>query len=573
MAKRDNSKHKAAYISEAVKKAEQYKKDVESGKQTANEWIKLAVQRSRKDEARTDIFYNKKAVERVYDFFYYAKISTGARYRRMQLTPYQAWILSELFGWYFTKDKEKRRYRYALLYTARKSGKTVFFVIVEFLILIADYQEAPEAYLCATTKEQAGQALKYSKAIIKHSPALARRLTVQQFQILYKKRDGLLKVLANKPNNNDSLNPSIFILDEMHAHETLAFYNVMKSGIMFRKNPFGIITSTAGFNKDYPFYNMVETGKKVLQGVVEDDITFYALYTLDEEAEIEKPEAWVKANPNINVTVDLEDLEAEYKKACLTVTEKNNFITKNLNWYLDNLDQWLPDEQYKKLFLPVDLPTNRPKAYVGLDMATTRDLAALVVVWTDETTGKLNVYPEFFFPNNPDRKIRASGIDLTEWIEKGHIQHHETASISEELVVERFRQLNEIFDIRRVNYDKWNANFLASKLMADPLFLDCKHFEQNATWFNFPLKYVERLFFDENIVMGTNPVLRWNFRNIVLWYDGNGNIKIMKNKSRDSVDGAVSLGMAVAGWLEDNSDTTAQFFRELMASQYGDQTA
>lgn len=573
MAKLDNSKHKAAYISEAMQKADQYKRDVESGAIITNEWIKLAVERSRKDEARTDIYFNKQAVERVYDFFYYTKISNGARYKRIQLTPYQAWILSELFGWYFTKDREKRRYRYALLYTARKSGKTVFFVIVEFLILIADYQEAPEAYLCATTREQAGQALKYCKAIIKHSPALARRLAVQQFQILYKKRDGLLKVLANKPDRNDSLNPSIFIMDEMHAHETLAFFNVMKSGTLFRKNPLGIITSTAGFNKDYPFFNMVETGKKVLQGVVEDDITFYALYTLDDEKEIEQPEQWVKANPNINVTVDLDDLTAEYKKACLTISEKNNFITKNLNFYLDNLDQWIPDEQYKIVYKPVDLPTNRPHAFIGLDMSATRDLAALVVVWTDEETGKLAVYPEFFFPDNPDKKIRNSGIDLTEWIEKGYIQQHESKSIDQEKIIERFRELKKIFDIRQVNYDKWNAAFIAHKLQSDPLFLTCKHFEQNTVWFNFPLKYIERLFFDEDILMGTNPVLRWMFRNIVLYYDGNGNIKIMKNKSKDSVDGPVSFAMAVAAWLEANSDATAEFFRELMKSQHGDSAA
>lgn len=566
MAKTELSKRKAAYISEAMAKAEQYKRDVETGAIITNDWIKLAVQRSRKDEARHDIYFNQDAVNRVFEFFFYTRISDGTKYRRFNLTPYQAWILSEIFGWYYTAKPDKRRYRYALLYTARKSGKTVFFVAVEFYILMYDAQEAPEAYLCATTREQAGQALKYSKAIIKHSPSLARRLKVQQFQILYPKRDGLLKVLANKPERNDSLNPSIYIMDEMHAHETLDFLNVMKSGTMFRKNPLGIITSTAGFNKDYPFYNMVETAKKVLQGIADDDITFMALYTLDDADDADDAETWIKSNPNIGHTVDLDDLVAEYKKACLTISEKNNFITKNLNRYLDNLEQWLPDSQYMKVFNPVDFPTNRPPAYIGLDLSATRDLAALVVVWTDEATGKLAVYPEFYFPNNPDKKIRPDGIDLTAWIEKGFIQQHETPTIDHKLIFERIAYLNQIFKIQQINYDKWNSAFIIPEV-EQKLFIYCKHFEQVTTWFNFPLKYIERQFFNEEILMSLNPVLRWNFRNVALYYDGNGNIKIMKNKSRDSVDGAVSLGMAVGAWLEYNGSTTMEFFKELMKSQ------
>lgn len=566
MAITEISKRKAAYISEAIAKAEQYKRDVESGTIITSEWIKLAVKRSRNDEARSDIYFNVEAIKRVYEFFYYTRISDGAKYRRFNLTPYQAWILSEIFGWYYTAKPDKRRYRYALLYTARKSGKTVFFVAVEFFVLMYDAQEAPEAYLCATTREQAGQALKYSKAIIKHSPSLARRLKVQQFQILYPKRDGLLKVLANKPERNDSLNPSIYIIDEMHAHETLDFLNVMKSGTLFRKNPLGIITSTAGFNKDYPFYNMVETAKKVLQGIAADDITFMALYTLDDDDDAENTETWVKSNPNIGHTVDLDDLIAEYKKACLTISEKNNFITKNLNRYLDNLEQWLPDSQYLKVFSPVDFPTNRPPAYVGLDLSATRDMAALVVVWTDEATGKMAVYPEFYFPNNPDKKIRPDGIDLTAWIENGYIQAHETNSIDHKLIFERIAYLHQVFKIQQINYDKWNSAFIIPEV-EQKLFIYCKHFEQVTTWFNFPLKYLERLFFNEEILMSLNPVLRWNFRNVALYYDGNGNIKIMKNKSRDSVDGAVSLGMAVGAWLEYNGNTTMDFFRELMKSQ------
>lgn len=561
--KQEKSKSIASYITESAQNSDQYKNDVESGLQVACRWIKLAVQRSRKDFKRSDIIYKQDAVNRVYEFFYFLRISTGEGYKRFELSPYQAWIISEIFGWFFTSEENKRRYRYATIFTGRKSGKTMFSVGIELYILMYDNQTEPEAYLCATTREQAGQALKYSKAVVKHSPALRRRLRVQQFQILYPKRDGLLKVLANKPDKNDSLSPSIFILDEKHAFPTLDFFNVMKSGTLFRKNPLGLSTSTAGFNKDYPFYTELQTAQKVLEGIVDDDITFYALYTLDDDDDVEDTTAWIKPNPNIGVTINLQDLINEYKKAKLTITERNNFITKNLNRYLDNLEQWIPDEVYVTCFDDINPPVNeRVPAFIGLDISATRDLAALVIVWTDEATGKLAVYPEFYFPQNEVKRIRESGIDLGEWINKGFIIEHNRPTIDQTAIVERIKYWNTVFKLQMMYYDKWNSGYIVPELETS-IYLYCEHFNQETKWFNFPLKYIERQFFEQNISMSTNPVMRWMFRNIQLYYDGNGNIKIMKNKSMDSVDGPVALGMAVGAWLKFNGDVTAAFFKEL----------
>lgn len=551
------------YISDTRTSAENYRRQIQSRKITASKYIQQAIQRSLNDERRHDLEFRPDAVARVYKFFSFLRIKLGKKYAQFKLSPYQAWILSELFGWYY-RETGIRRYRYALIYTARKSGKTVFSVAIQLYMLIYDNEADPEAYLCATTREQAGQGLRYVKNMVKNSPAMRTRLKVQQFQILYPKRSGLLKVLANKPDANDSLNPYVFILDEMHAHKTLDFYNVMKSGTMSRENPLGLITSTAGFNKDYPFFLMVETAKQVLEEVLNDDITFYALYTLDDDDDIEDTSAWIKANPNIGVTIRLDALEKEWEKAKLTITEKNNFITKNLNRYLDNAEQWIPDDIYVTAFKPSVKPEGRPIAYMGIDLSATRDIASLVIFWKDEITGRSGIIPEFYFPQNEVKRVRNSGVDLRAWIEKEHIIEHDTPTIDQKAIFERIRYYNTIFEIRQINYDKWNSGFIIPEIESQ-LYINCSHFNQTTVWFNFPLRYIEKLFFEQTIDMTQNPVMRWMFRNIVLYIDGNGNIKIMKNKSQDSVDGPVAFTMAVAAWLQNNGDTTAQFFTELMA--------
>lgn len=560
MAKKANLSEKGKYISESWCSAMKYKRDVKTGKQITSHWIKLAIARSDSDSLRKDIYHCREAVERVYEYFYFTRIKSGSRYQRFQPSAYQAWIIYEIFGWYYNTGA--RRFNYAIIYTARKSGKTVFSVLIETYMLIYDYEPDPEVYLCATTREQAGQGLRYAKNIVKKSPALNKRLEIRQFHINYPKQSGILKVLANKPDANDSLNPYCYIIDEMHAHKTLDFFNVMKSGTMERDNPLGIITSTAGFHKDYPFYTMVENGKKVLHGTIKDDTTFYALFTLDDEDEVENYKCWVKSNPNIGVTIKLERLRAEFEKAKLMPTEMHNFITKNLNRYLDSLENFIPDEVYKKGFISPAVPGNKPKAYAGLDLSANRDLASLVIVYTDPETGKLAVIPEFYFPQNETKRVRNSGIDLREWIEQGFIIEHQSPTINMDLIFERISFYNDIFNIEKLNYDKFNSSHIVSNVMSK-LYINCQHFEQNAKWFNFPLKYIEKQSFENQIFFSNNPVLRWMFSNIVLWQDGNGNIKIMKNKSQDSVDGAVSMTMAVAGWLEFNDSVMASFFNEL----------
>jgi len=282
--------------------------------------------------------------------------------------------------------------------------------------------------------------------------------------------------------------------------------------------------------------------------------------------EIEEYSTWIKANPNIGVNVAMESLVSEWEKAKLTITEKNNFITKNLNRYLDNNEQWIPDEIYITAFRPVQMPPagTRPVAYMGIDLSSQRDLAATVIHWVDEATGRHGVIPEFHFPQNETKKVRNSGIDLGEWIEKNHIIEHPTNTIDQKIILERIKYWNTIFEIRQINYDEWNSGFIIPEIESS-LYITCCKFRQNTTWFNFPLKYIEKLFFDDTLDMGKNPVMRWMFRNIVLYKDGNGNIKIMKNKSQDSVDGPVAWAMAVGAWLQNNNDITADFFKTLMA--------
>ena len=51
-----------------------------------------------------------------------------------------------------------------------------------------------------------------------------------------------------------------------------------------------------------------------------------------------------------------------------------------------------------------------------------------------------------------------------------------------------------------------------------------------------------------------NPVIRWMFKNVVIYTDPNANIKLDKSKSRNKIDGVVATVDAIGAWLNIESE-------------------
>ena len=62
--------------------------------------------------------------------------------------------------------------------------------------------------------------------------------------------------------------------------------------------------------------------------------------------------------------------------------------------------------------------------------------------------------------------------------------------------------------------------------------------------------------------MSKSPVLRWNFRNVVVYVDSSGNVKPAKNKSLDSIDGVIALLEALGAYAQLNFDAVAALINE-----------
>lgn len=540
------------YLNRQWAKLDEYIDGVLEGTIVVNKWVRLAVDRYLADLEREDLELRRDKINIAFQFFSLVNINQGNGYRQFEPLPYQVFIIVNMLGFYY-RDTDRRRYRYSLLFIARKSGKTVFATVMNLYFLIADGEQDPQSLLLASTREQASISLEYAKSIVLNSPALERRIEVMQYQLRFdhKRSRGIMKTLASNSTRLDGYNPSAAILDEIHAYPDDSLFRVVKSGILARPNPMIMLISTAGFMLDSFCWDIVENMKNILRGMVADDAFFGMLFTLDDDDDYNDAATWYKANPALGTVITLEALQIEYDQARNMNSQLPNFLTKNLNIFTQASDQWIEDEPLRARFKAIDIePLKGLDMYLGLDLSSTKDLTALVGVVQDPGTGHFYIFPYFFFANSPEKRIRKTGVDLTTWIDKGWITQCQTKTIDYQAIIDKVAALGEVFNLVTMAYDKFNSALIVPAV--EEMGVTCEPFEQTPKRFNFPLKYMEKLVYDEGITFDENRVLLWNMRNVVLYADGNGNIKIMKNKSLDSVDGAVAAGMALGIWVQHN---------------------
>jgi len=542
------------YIKDCWLKAQQYIEGVYNDKIVVNKWITMAIQRHVDDLNRDDLVYDSERIERVFSFFYFLFLTPK---KRFELLPYQAFIIVSLFGFY--RLDGSRKYKYAFFWLARKNGKTTFSAALQLYFMIADGEWNPQSILVASTKNQASIALNAASELIQHSPALKKRLEFfgpqdSRNRIVFKdkKKAGFCKSFAPFAERLDGYHPSGAILDEVHTYNDYSLFNVIKSGVGGRENPMILLISTAGFNLDSICFDLVKSGKTQLENPdLRDDSFFYLLYTLDDGDDVDNPECWVKANPALDEIVTMEYLLNEFNQVKLLPVQKPNFLTKHLNIFTEEPSVWVPKEVLVKYFKDLNIDDfEGMDCYIGADFSKVKDFSALTL--TFEREGHLYSFPYFFFANSDVEITWRNKYSLKGWVERGFIIQGDKPTIDYDLIYNYVKQWNEKFNIVQFNFDPYNKREIIPKLIQD-LGLNCKEFRQTAVAFNDPIKLLETKVYNEEITFQNNPVLLWNFGNIVLYMDGNANVKFMKNKNNDPIDGAVATGMSIGAWHTINS--------------------
>jgi phage terminase large subunit-like protein len=530
--------------------AEQYARDVLDEKIVACKWVKLACARYFDDVehgADRGLWFDRDAAEHRLNFYQFCKHSKGEWAGQvLKPEPWQQFIDWNIFGW---KNADgSRRFRTAYTAVARKNGKSTQLAVTGLYLAFFDAEAGAEVYTAATKYDQACIIHSESTRMVKASPSLRGMISIFK-NTLTKESDAQKYVpLGQDSNTSDGLNVAAALLDEYHAHPDSGMYDVLKTGMGSRRQPLMYIITTAGFEKEYPCFEMEARIKRILEGSEHDDTVFGLVYTLDDGDEWADESVWVKANPNLGVSKYLNNMQDDFKEAFSMPSKQNNFKTKHLNVWTEAQTRWITQDVWAKNSGQVDADgLAGRRCWGGLDLSTTTDLSAWVLCFPPEAKGdKYQFLYRFFLPqdNMRERELREK-VSYSVWIRNGLITATPGNVIDYDFIKYQILEDVKKYSLEELNFDPYNSTGLITDLMQEGV--NCVEFRQGFLSMSPAAKEFERKVLGGELATGGNLVMAWMIACAETVSDPAGNIKVCKperGKTGRHVDGVIASLMA-----------------------------
>lgn len=467
---------------------------------------------------------------------YFVHIKGALAGKPILLDPWQKFWTAVLYGW--RRLDGRRRFTRAYEEVARKNGKSTWKGPQGAYLFMMDGEPGAEVYAVATTREQAMTVFKPAfenfKRWRKKSPGVARSFRI--FEGLNQERieagASVFKPLASNADAQDGFNPSAVMFDELHAQASREQWDVLESGFGARQQPLLSAITTAGFILDGICTEIRDYLVSVVEGRREDDDVFGYVYTLDEGDDVFDERNWIKANPGLGQSKTIDYLRGMARKAKALPSALANFKTKDLNIWCNDAEGWFDLDVWDKGKKPFDPALLAGRAcYGGLDLASTRDLTALALVFPpDESGGEWHVLVWVWCPRAKVEAQEDDAAPYDRWEKEGWLTVTEGDVTDYKPVMDTIRQVCRDYEVKEVGFDKWNALQIINELIEEDIPL--VEVPQNTGGMYPGSKKLEELVYARRLRHNGNPLLRWCAGNVALLYDSNDNFRPDKKKSK-----------------------------------------
>lgn len=463
------------------------------------------------------------------------------------LLPWQEQLIRDIFG--IVKADGNRQFRTAFVEICKKVGKSELAAAVALYLLYADNEPSAEVYGAAADRQQASIVFDVAKQMVEMSPALMKRskLMGATKRIVNYSNAGYYQVLSAEVGGKHGFSVSGLVFDEIHTQPNRQLYDVLTKGSSdARQNPLHFIITTAGNDRHSIAYELHTKAVDILEGRRVDPTFYPVVYGLKDDEDWEDEANWYKVNPSLGYTVDIERLRDAYGEAKQNPADEVTFKWLRCNMWVSSTVAWIPDAIYMRGNEPIDVDALAGRdCYAGLDLSSTGDITALVLIFPPRNEDeKYVLLPYFWIPEETiPRRVKANSVPYDIWEKQGYIMSTEGNVIHYDFIEKFIMDLSEKYHILEIAVDRWNATQMIQNLEGEGFTI--VPFGQGFCSMSAPTKEFYRLLMEGRIIHGGNPVLRWMAGNVVIDTDPAGNIKVTKAKSKEKIDGIVAAIMAL----------------------------
>ena len=466
-------------------------------------------------------------------------------------------IIKPIFGW--KRPDETRRYRTAYIEVPRKNAKSTLCAAIQLYLLVADGEKGAEIYCAAAARDQVASVFDPCKEMVNQSSHLSSKLSVFRNSITVNHSASFLKAISADAKTKHGFNASGVVIDELHVQPDRDLHDVLTTSVGSRRQPLVFMITTAGYNRTSICWEQHEYSRKIDEGIIKDDSFFGLIYSIDEGDDWEDEEVWKKANPGYGTIVKKDYFKEQYTKAKNEPSFLNTFKNLHLNIWTSSHSAWIPDHDYMKCDMGGDLEKLKGRRCVaGLDLGSTRDLTALVLLFPSEKDDKpyFDVVPFFWCAaETAETRGNKGGVDYLTWAEQKHLTLTPGNTTDYNFIKKEVSNIVEKYDLKIIGYDQFNSSQLIIDLIDEygSRDIEFRKFSQGVKDMSPPTIELERIVLEQRMDHYGHPILRWMFDNVMIFRDANDNIKLNKKKATEKIDGVVALVMALGEYMtEDN---------------------
>ena len=300
-----------------------------------------------------------------------------------------------------------------------------------------------------------------------------------------------------------------------------------------------ICTSSEGTVRNGPGDTIKMELLSILKGEYYNPHVSIWWYRLDDVNEVSDPKMWVKANPNIGLTVTYETYQQEVERAENAPSTRNDTLAKRFG---------IPAEGYTYFFTYEETLRHRRRAYrkmacsLGADLSQGDDFCAFTFIFPlrgDMFGIKTRSY---ITRRTFDLLSPAMHQKYEEFIQEGSLIVLEGVVLDIDEVYEdldKYITANE-YEVLSFGYDPYNADVFVGRWVTEYGQYATEVVRQGVRTESVPLGELKKLAEDRALLFDES-LMQFTMSNCVVAEDTNGNRKLLKKRREEKIDNVAAM--------------------------------
>ena len=537
----------------------------------------IEMEMNRIDEliANPGVYYDENAIE---GFIRYCEneltLTDGSDLKL--LDSFKLWA-EQIFGWYYfversvfepspnghggkyvTKTIKKRLINKQYLIVARGAAKSMYMSCIQSYFLNID-TSTTQQMTCAPTMLQAGEVINPIKTSIARARGpLFQFLTEGSLQNTTGSRANRQKLTPTKKGIQNFLTNSIIevipmSIDKIQGRkDKVATVDEWLSGDI-REDVVGAIEQGASKNDEYIIVAVSSEGTvrngpgdsikmelmEILKGNYINPHVSIWWYKLDDIMEVNNPDMWLKANPNLGKTVTYETYQLDVDRAEKNPAARNDILAKRFG---------IPMEGYTYFFTYEETILHGKRDFwgmpcaLGADLSQGDDFCAFTFLFP-LPNGEFGVKTRSYITSLTLNKLPAAmRLKYGDFMEEGSLMVMDGSILD---MMDVYDDLDNFiikcdYDVRCFGYDPYNAKAFVERWETENGPFGIEKVIQGARTESVPLGELKNLA-SERMLLFDEELMKFAMGNCITLEDTNGNRKLLKKRYDEKIDNVSAM--------------------------------